>query len=233
MTEFKQFDTHKAKLSEIAAGSFRVPIEHQPAVNSFVQTLLADILLMRKDIEVEFDFNLNMGQLYFGLSKSFPFIPNDRHEFLYPLDGSKPLAEVIDEAVEEAAYHKSSLPIEEFHDMFANIKLFDELFDFNGEFYAHMKKSSFSYTNMGHKDVFNGINLVRVFGHSPGVSIKMNGMSVNVNNSCWIFDIDGVKLDIKKEQFEKTNASECIKHALLGFYNLSKGTNHTTLDFLK
>lgn len=233
MTEFKQFDTHTAKLSEIASGFFKVPVEHQPAVNNFVKALLADVLLMRKDVEVEFGFNLNMGQLYFWTNKSFPFIPNDNHEFLYPLDGSKSIAEVIDEAVEDAAYHKSSLPIEEFQSMFANIKLFDDLFDFKGEFYAHMKKSSFSYTNMGHKDVFNGLNLVRVFGHSPGISIKMNGMSVNVNNSCWIFDIDGVKLDIKKEQFEKTNASECIKHALLGFYNLSKGTNHTTLDFFK
>ena len=143
MTEFKQFDTHKVKLSEIAAGSFKVPVEHQPAVNNFVQTLLADILLMRKDVEVEFGFNLNMGQLYFWTNKSFPFIPNDNHEFLYPLDGSKSLAEVIDEAVEEAAYHKSSLPIEEFKDMFENIKAFDDLLDFNGEFYAHMKKSSF------------------------------------------------------------------------------------------
>ena len=233
MTEFKQFDTHKVKLSEIAAGSFKVPVEHQPAVNNFVQTLLADILLMRKDVEVEFDFNLNMGQLYFGLSKSFPFIPNDRHEFLYSLDGSKSIAEVIDEAVEDAAYHKSSLPIEEFKDMFENIKLFDELFDFKGEFYAHMKQSSFSYTNMGHKDVFKGINLVRVFGHTPGVSIKMNGMSVNVNNSCWIFDFDGVTLNIKKDQFQKDTAAECVKRSVLGLYNLSKGTSHDTFEFLK
>jgi len=233
MTEFKSFETYNVTLSEIAAGSLKVPVEHQPAVNNFVQTLLADILLMRKDVSVEFTFNLNMGRLYFGLTKSYPFIRNDFHEFLFELDGSKPIAEIIDETVEESVYNKRSLPIEEFHNMFANIKLFDDLFGFNGEFYAHMKKSSFSYTNMGHKDVFNGINLVRVFGHSPGVSIKMNGLSVNVNNSCWIFDIDGVKLDIKKEHFEKANANECIKNALLGFYNLSKGTNHTTLEFLK
>jgi hypothetical protein len=96
-----------------------------------------------------------------------------------------------------------------------------------------MKQSSFSYTNMGHKDIFKGINLVRIFGHTPGVSIKMNGMSVNVNNSCWIFDFDGVTLNIKKDQFHKDNAAECIKRSVLGLYNLSKGTSHDTFEFLK
>lgn len=233
MTEFKQFDTHTAKLSEIAAGSFKVPVEHQPAVNNFVKTLLADVLLMRKDVEVEFGFNLNMGQLYFWTNKSFPFIPNDHHEFLYPLDGSKTIAEVIDEAVEEAAYHKSSLPLVEFKDMFENIKAFDDLFEFNGELYAHMKKSSFSYTNMGHKDVFNGIEIVRIFGHTPGVSLKMNGMKVNVNNGYWNFDFDGVTINVNKEQIQKADAAYCIKNSVLGLYNLSKGTAHKTLDFVK
>lgn len=233
MAEFKSFETYNVKLSEIAAGSLKVPVEHQPAVNNFVQTLLADILLMRKDVEVEFTFNLNMGQLYFGLTRSYPFIHNDYHEFLFALDGSKPIADIIDETIEESVYNKRSLPIEEFQEMFANIKFFDELFDFNGEFYAHMKKSSFSYTNMGHKDVFKGINLVRVFGHSPGVSLKMNGLSVNVNNSCLIFDFDGVSLNIKKEQFQKNNAIDYIRSSVLGFYNLSQATSYATFEFLK
>jgi hypothetical protein len=233
MTEFKQFDTHDVKLSEIASGSFKVPSEHQPAVNNFVQTLLAEILLMRKDVTVEFAFNLNMGQLYFGLTKSFPFLHNDFHEFIYPLDGSKTIAEVIDETMEDATYHKSTLPLVEFKDMFENIKAFDDLFEFNGEFYAHMKKSSFSYTNMGHKDVFNGIDIVRVFGHTPGVSLKMNGMKVNVNNGYWNFDFDGVTINVNKEQIQKADAADCIKNSVLGLYNLSKGTAHKTLDFAK
>lgn len=233
MTEFKSFDSYKVKLSEIASGSLKVPAQHQPVVDAFVQSLIAEILLMRKDVEVDFAFNLNMGTLYFGLSKSFPFIHNDYHEFLYPLDGSKTLAEVIDETMEESVYHKRSLPIDEFKDLFENIKAFDDLFGFNGELYAHMKKSSFSYTNMGHKDVFKGINVVRVFGSTPGISLKMNGLNVNVNNGYWNFDIDGVSLGIKKEQFHKANSSDCIRNSLLGFYNLSHGTSHTSLDFLK
>lgn len=233
MTDFKSFETYTLKLSEIAAGTLKVPVEHQPAVNGFVQSLLSDILLMRQDVTVEFSFNLNMNRLYFGLSKSFPFIHNDYHEFLYPLDGSMTLAEVIDETVEESAYNKRSLPIDDFQDMFVNLKAIDNLFDFNGQFYDHMKRSSFSYTNMGHKDVFNGMNVVRIFGHSPGVSLKMNGMKVNVNNSCWIFDFDGVNIEIKKENFQKPEAAACIRNSLLTLYNLSKGTHHTTLDFLK
>jgi hypothetical protein len=233
MTEFKQFDTYDVKLSEIASGSFKVPAEHQPAVNKFVQTLLAEILLMRKDVAVEFSFNLNMGDLYFGLTKSFPFIPNDYHQFIYPLDGSQSIAEVIDGTMEDAAYYKSNLPLVEFKDMFENIKAFDDLFEFNGEFYAHMKKSSFSYTNMGHKDVFNGIEIVRIFGHTPGVSLKMNGMKVNVNNGYWNFDFDGVTINVNKEQIQKADAADCIKNSVLGLYNLSKGTAHKTLDFAK
>jgi hypothetical protein len=233
MTEFKQFDTYDVKLSEIASGSFKVPAEHQPAVNNFVQTLLAEILLMRKDVTVEFAFNLNMGRLYFGLTKSFPFLQNDFHEFIYPLDGSKTIAEVIDETMEDATYHKSTLPLVEFKDMFENIKAFDDLFEFNGEFYSHMKKSSFSYTNMGHKDVFNGIDIVRIFGHTPGVSLKMNGMKVNVNNGYWNFDFDGVTINVNKEQIQKTNGADSIKSSVLGLFNLSQGTDHKTLDFAK
>lgn len=233
MTQFKEFEDYKVKLSEIAAGSFKVPAKHVEAVSAFVQSLIAEILLMRKDVEVEFCFNLNMDRLYFGLNKSFPFMHNDYHEFIYPLDGSKSIATVIDTVMEDSTYHKRSLPLDEFASLFANIKLFDDLFGFNGEFHEHMKKSSFSYTNAGSKDVFKGINLVRVFGYTPGVSLKMNGVSINVNNSCWLFDFDGVSLNIKQEQFQKADAAECIKRSLLGLYNLSQGTQHTTLDFLK
>lgn len=231
MAEFKSFEDHTAKLSEIANGTFLVKAEYRPIVSGFIQNLIADILLMRSDVSVTFAFNLNMDRLYFALSKSFPFIPNEIHEFIYPLDGSKTLSEVIDDAIEEASYYKSSLPIDEFKDLFVNIKAFDELFNFNGEFYSHMKKSSFSYTNIGHKDVFNGIDIVKVFGHSPGVSLKFNDISINVNNSCWIFAFDGVEINIKKEQFLKPGAFESIKQSVLGLYNLSKGTDHTSFEF--
>jgi hypothetical protein len=233
MTEFKSFDSYKVKLSEIASGSLKVPAQHQPVIDAFVQSLIAEVLLMRKDVEVDFAFNLNMGTLYFGLSKSFPFIHNDFHEFLYPLDGSKTIAEVIDETMEESVYHKTSLPIKEFTDLFVNIKAFDDLFDFNGELYEHMKTSSFSYTNMGHKDTFKDMGIVRVFGHSPGVSFKMNGIKVNVNNSCWIFDFEGVNLNIKQEQFHKLDAADCIKGSLLSLYNLSCSTNYKSLSCFK
>ncbi len=233
MIEFKSFETYNVKLSEIAFGSFKVPKEHQSVVEQFSYKLISEILLMRKDVVVEFRFNLNLGNLYFGLSKSFPFIVNDFHEFVYPLNGKTSIAEVIDDVMSDSGYYKTSLPIEDFNDMFKSIKLFDDLFEFDGQFYNHIKKSSFSYNNMGYKDVFNGINLIRIFGHSPGVSIKMNGMSINVNNSCWIFDFDGVNLNIKKEQFQKPDSSECIKNTLLGLYNLSKGTSHKDLSFLK
>ena len=96
-----------------------------------------------------------------------------------------------------------------------------------------MKKSSFSYTNMGHKDVFNGIEIVRIFGHTPGVSLKMNGMKVNVNNGYWNFDFDGVIINVNKEQIQKPNAADSIKASVLALYNLSKGTDHKTLDFAK
>lgn len=233
MTKFKSFDVYTVKLSEILNGDFAVNPEYKPTVERFIKTLVSEILLMRQDIEVEFNFNLNMGCVYVGFNKSFPFLQNDQHDFIYKLDGSVSIAEVIDNAVEESAYHKRSLPIDEFNSMFTNIKALDSLFEFGGQFYEHMKKSAFSYTNIGHKDTFNGIKLVRMFGANPGVSLTMDGMKVNVNNTCWIFDIDGFSLNVHKDQFLKTDSSDCIKRSLLGFYNLSKGTNYENLDFFK
>jgi len=233
MTKFKSFDVYNVKLSEIADGDFIVNSEFKPVVTSFIKSLISEILLMRQDIEVEFNFNLNMGCLYVGFNKSFPFLQNDQHDFIYKLDGSVSMAEIIDTAVEESAYHKRSLPIDEFNSLFTNIKVFDELFGFDGEFYQHMKKSSFSYTNIGHKDTFKGINIVRMFGSSPGVSLKIDGFNVNVNNTYWHFDIGGFSLQVHKDQFLKSESHNCIKQSVLGFYNLSKGTTYESFDFLK
>lgn len=231
MQTFKSFETYNVKLSEIASGILKVPEEHQKAVDYFTKTIISEILLMRKDVDVEFDFNLNMGSLYFRLNKSFPFLQNDSHEFIYPLDSSESIAEVIDSTMEYATYYKPSLPIDEFKDFFENVKAFDQLFEFDGKLYEQLKKSSFSYNNMGCKDTFKDINLVRIYGANPGVSFKKDGISANVNNRCWIFDFDGVHVEINKKVFLKENALEDIKKSLICSYNLAKGENRTTLDF--
>lgn len=233
MHTFKSFETYNVKLSEIASGTFNVPADKLQAVTNFAKTIIAEILLMRKDVEVEFHFNLNMGSIYFGLNKSFPFMHNDEHEFIYPLDGSKSLAEVIDETMEYATYHKTSLPINEFADMFENLKVFDTYFGFNGELYNHIKSSSFAYTNIGYKDNFKGIDLVRMYGANPGVSFKKDDFRINVNNRSWAFDFNGAHLEIHKNIFLNKDSFEPLKISLIALHNLTTGKDSNSLDFLK
>lgn len=233
MTEFKEYETYNVNLSEISSACFKVPEEKKAVITEIVTNMISDILLMRPDTSVEFSFNLNRNSIYLGFTKSYPFLKNNFHEFIYPLDNSKKLSDVIDETMDEAVYYKTALPIDDFKDFFVNIKAFDELFNFNGELYSFIKKSSFYYTNIGFKDVFNGINIVRIFGNTPGVRLDMNGVSANINNNSWNFEFDGLSICVKNEQICKPEGKDCIKKTLISFYNLSKGTNINNLDSIK
>jgi len=195
-------------------------IKDENQAKAIITALVADILTTRKDREVEFEvwfsnnyFEVTLNFGYSHLRKETVLQFQNEYPFNIYENMDKILSDSIEHAMKEYYAHFKEVDYESSLKFFKNVKVIDEVLNFNGSLVNYCKTTTFKPNVYEIKDTFNDYKVTKTCNGSPCINLESDNFKISIYHEGVNFRMDGIEMNFKPEQMGKNvNVTSLIKN---------------------